>query len=163
MRAGTNRGRVKYFKPEKKKKKNKTNTIEKLDDIGLNYIQYIDKARDMAYMSESSQYEVETSKLLSDRNALVIGRTMRICSGILIQFKFDEKSITDTMKDCKLALDEAISAANIPSTIKITTTLAQTKKDKKEENAHCYIDFEFPDYVKKFHVTLTAKRQSTEE
>ena len=43
--------------------------------------------------------------------------------------------------------------------MKVSFNLYQTKADVKEENAHCYIEVAFPDYIKKFHVVVAAKRQ----
>ena len=159
MHAGANRGRVKYIKPYFVCKKNKANDIETLEDFGINNIQYLNKQKDLVYMLESTQYTVETSKLMSVRNALVIGRLIRMCAGILPYFKYDERNIEDTLSNAKDALKSNVSLARVPSTIVVNFDLYQTKADKKNENAHCAIEVKFPDYAKKFHVVITAKRQ----
>ena len=159
MHAGANRGRVKYLIPYFVCKKNKANDIETLEDFGINNIQYLNKNKDLVYMLESTQYTVETSKLMSVRNALVIGRLIRMCAGILPYYKYDERNINDTLTAAKDALVANVSLARVPSTIKVNFDLYQTKADKKVENAHCAIEVQFPDYVKKFHVVITAKRQ----
>ena len=159
MQAGANRGRVKYIIPFHVSMKNKANDIETLEEYGINNIQYLNKNKDMVYMLESSQYTVETSKLMSNRNALVIGRLMRMCAGILPYYKYDENNIADTLVRAKAALEAQLQASKIPSTIKVSFNLYQTKADVKEENAHCYIEVAFPDYIKKFHVVIAAKRQ----
>jgi malic enzyme len=133
--------------------------IETLEDYGINNIQYLNKNKELVYMLESTQYTVETSKLMSVRNALVIGRLIRMCAGILPYYKYDERNIDDTLAAAKDALVANVSLARVPSTIKVNFDLYQTKADKKSENAHCAIEVQFPDYVKKFHVVITAKRQ----
>ena len=159
MQAGANRGKVKYMIPYFVCKKNKANTIETLEDYGINNIQYLNKNKQMVYMLESTQYTVETSKLMSNRNALVIGRLIRMCAGILPYYKYDERNIASTLSAAKAALEANVGLARIPSTIKVEFDLYQTKADQKAENAHCAIVVKFPDYVKKFHVVITAKRQ----
>ena len=163
MHAGASRGKVKYIIPHFVCKKNKANDIETLEDYGINNIQYINKNKDLVYMLESTQYTVETSKLMSIRNALVIGRLIRMCAGILPYYKYDERNIDDTLSAAKDALVANVTLARIPSTIKVNFDLYQTKADKKEENAHCAIEVQFPDYVKKFHVVITAKRQEKKD
>lgn len=159
MHAGANRGRVKYITPYFVCKKNKSNDIETLENYGINNIQYLNKNKDLVYMLESTQYVVETSKLMSVRNALVIGRLIRMCAGILPYYKYDERNIADTLSEAKRVLKSNVSSARVPSTIQVDFDLYQTKADKKDENAHCAIEVKFPDYVKKFHVVITAKRQ----
>lgn len=163
MHAGANRGRVKYFRPLWVAKKNKSNMIEKLKDIKLNYVEYLNKNKDKVWGLETSQYTKENSKLCSNRNALVIGRAMRICHGILPYYKYDERDIDETLKSAKKGCDDALNEAGVPKTIGISTTLYQTKEDKRTENAHCDITFTFPDYAKTFTVTIIAKRPSTNE
>lgn len=159
MSAGANRGKVKYITPYFVCKKNKANTIETLEEMGINNIQYLNKNKEMVYMLESTQYTVETSKLMSVRNALVIGRLIRMCAGILQYYKYDERNIDDTLSAAKGALEANVGLARVPSTIQVSFDLYQTAADKKAENAHCAIEVAFPDYVKKFHVVITAKRQ----
>ena len=159
MHAGASRGKVKYIIPHFVCKKNKANDIETLEDYGINNIQYLNKNKELVYMLESTQYTVETSKLMSVRNALVVGRLIRMCAGILPYYKYDERNIDDTLAAAKDALVANVSLARVPSTIKVNFDLYQTKADKKTENAHCAIEVQFPDYVKKFHVVITAKRQ----
>jgi hypothetical protein len=161
MQAGANRGRVKYIIPFHVSMKNKANDIETLEDYGINNIQYLNKNKDMVYMLESSQYTVETSKLMSNRNALVIGRLIRMCAGILPYYKYDENNISTTLVRAKAALEAQLRASKIPSTINVSFNLYQTKADVKAENAHCYIGVAFPDYIKKFHVVIAAKRQQS--
>lgn len=163
MRAGSKRGRVSYFKPYWIGKKNKQNTLETLEELHINNIQYLNKQKELVYMLEDTQYEVENSKMLSVRNSIVVGRLIRICAGILPYYKYDTDNIDTTMANAKADLEKATINANIPATIKVSYNLYQTKADKKEENAHVGIDVEFPNYIKKFHVEIRAKRQSTTE
>ena len=158
MYAGTRRGRVRYMKPYWICKKSKANYIEKFEALALNYIEAIDKYGNCMYGMESSQYATKNSKMASDRNALVIGRAMRICHGILIHYKYDERNVNETLADAQAACVNALRSSNIPGTIKIDVNVYQTTADKREENAHCDIVFEFPDYVKKFVVTIYARR-----
>jgi hypothetical protein len=163
MHAGSGRGRVKYFKPYWIAKKSLANVFESLEELALNYIERIDKAGNLMYGSESSQYMIgSTSKLTSDRNALVIGRAMRICYGVLIHYKYDERSIEDTISAAQQRMDNELRRSAIPSTIGIYTLVYQTKEDKKTENAHCDIVFTFPHYAKKFTVTIYAIRPEFE-
>lgn len=163
MHAGANRGRVRYMIPHWIAVKDKANTIETLELQKLNHIQYLNKQKEQMWGLESSQYEIETSKLMSNRNALVIGRLIRMCAGILPYYKYDERNINTTMEAAKAALVNAVSAARIPATIVVGFDLYQTKADRKSENAHCAISVQFPDYVKKFHVVITARRQTVSE
>lgn len=160
MEAGAKRGRVRYFRPYWIAKMDKNNWMSVFDEEGLNYIMYLNKKRELVYGAESSQYEVQRSKLMSDRNALVIGRAMRICSGILQYYKFDELDIEDTMRDAKAAVEKALDDAGLPSTIKCEVSLYQTEDDVRDENAHCRLIFTFPKYIKKFHVEIIARRQT---
>jgi len=163
MRAGANRGKVKYMIPFHVCKKNKANELEELEDLGINHIQYLTKSKQMVWMLESTQYTIETSKLMSVRNALVIGRLIRMCAGILPYYKYDERTISSTLSSAKEALETARTQARIPSTIGVSFDLYQTKADVKAENAHCAIDVTFPNYIKKFHVVVTAKRETVSE
>ena len=158
MRAGSKRGRVKYFKPYWVGKKNKQNTLETLEELHINNIQYLNKARDMVYMLEDTQYEIDLSKMMSVRNSIVVGRLIRMCAGILPYYKYDEENIDTTMKNVQNDLEKNVSLANIPASIKVAFDVYQTKADVKEENAHVGITVEFPDYIKKFHVEIKAKR-----
>jgi hypothetical protein len=159
MHAGSTRGRVKYFRPYWIAQKSLNNMYEALEELGLNYVERIDKYRNLMYGSESTQYMVGgMSKLTSDRNSLVVGRAIRICHGVLINYKYDERHITDTMAAAEYQMNRELSRSNIPNTISITTVVYQTKEDRRTENAHCDIVFRFPDYAKKFHVTIYALR-----
>jgi hypothetical protein len=159
MHAGSKRGRVKYFKPYWTARKSLNNMFEALEEVGLNYIERIDKKRNLMYGSESTQYMIGgNSKLTSDRNSLVIGRAIRICHGVLIHYKYDEQHITDTMAAAQRNLNEELARSTIPKTIGIATVLYQTKEDEREENAHCDIAFRFPNFPKKFIVTIWALR-----
>jgi hypothetical protein len=51
-----------------------------------------------------------------------------------------------------------LSRSSIPKTIDIKTVVYQTKEDEREENAHCDLVFTFPNYLKKFYVTIYALR-----
>lgn len=161
MRAGSKRGRVKYFKPYWVGRKNKQNTLETLEELHINNIQYLNKSRDMVYMLEDTQYEVDLSKMMSVRNSIVVGRLIRMCAGILPYYKFDEENIDTTMKNAQDDLEKNVSLANIPASIGVTFNVYQTKADVKEENAHVGITVEFPDYIKKFHVEIRAKRPTS--
>lgn len=158
MRAGVGRGTVRYFYPFWIAKKNKKNTIERLENLSINNIQYLNKRGDLVYMLEDTQYEIESSKLLSVRNSLVIGRIIRICAGVLVYFKFREENITQTMSNAKEALEKAVVDARIPSTITVTFDLYQTKNDVRDENCTVEIVVKFPAYIKKFHVVIKARR-----
>ena len=158
MRAGANRGRVSYFKPFWVAKKDKKNTIETLEELHINNIQYLNKQKQMVYMLEDTQYEVANSKMMSVRNAIVVGRLIRMCAGVTPYFKFDERNIDTTMEECKGELKKNLNNAKIPANIKVEFSLYQTKADEKEENAHIGIDITFPNFIKKFHVEIRAHR-----
>jgi hypothetical protein len=159
MHAGTTRGKVKYFRPYWIAKKSLSNMFESLDELGLNYIERVDKFGNLMYGREYTQYMVGgQSKLVSNRNALVIGRAIRICHGVLINYKYDERHINDTMSAAEVQLNKELTRSEIPKTISVTTVVYQTKQDKREENAHCDIIFRFPDYIKDFVVTIYALR-----
>jgi hypothetical protein len=87
---------------------------------------------------------------------------MRICYGVLIHYKSDERSIEDTISAAQQQMDLELRRSNIPSTIGIYTVVYQTKEDKRTENAHCDIVFRFPNYAKKFMVTIYAIRPESE-
>lgn len=161
MRAGAKRGRVNYFKPYWVGKKNKQNTLETLEELHINNIQYLNKARDMVYMLEDTQYEIDLSKMMSVRNSIVVGRLIRMCAGILPYYKYDEANIATTMKNVQDDLEKNVSLANVPASIKVSFNVYQTKADVKEEDAHVGITVEFPDYIKKFHVEIHAKRPTS--
>jgi tagatose-1,6-bisphosphate aldolase len=132
---------------------------EALEEVGLNYIERVDKKRNLMYGCESTQYMVGgTSKLTSDRNSLIVGRAIRICHGVLIHYKYDEENINDTMSAAQRHLNEELSRSNIPKTVIINIVLYQTKEDEREENAHCDIAFTFPNFTKRFIVTIWALR-----
>jgi hypothetical protein len=159
MHAGSTRGRVKYFRPSWIAQKSLNNMFEALEEIGLNYIERIDKYNNLMYGFEATQYMIGSqSKLASDRNSLVIGRAIRICHGVLINFKYDERHIDESMAAAQRQMNNELARSNIPNTIGITTLVYQTKEDKREENAHCDIVFTFPNYLKKFRVTIYALR-----
>ena len=158
MRAGANRGRVSYFKPYWVGKKNKANTLETLEDLHINNIQYLNKQKQLVYMLEDTQYEVSTSKMMSVRNSIVVGRIIRMCAGVTPYFKFDERNIDVTMDECKAELRKNVKLAKIPANIQVEFDIYQTKADQKEENAHIGIDITFPNYIKKFHVEIRAHR-----
>lgn len=160
MRAGANRGRVSYFKPFWVGKKNKANTLETLENLHINNIQYLNKQKQLVYMLEDTQYEIGTSKMMSVRNSIVVGRIIRMCAGVTPYFKFDERDIDNTMASCKEELDKNVKAAKIPGNIIVEFNVYQTKEDVKEENAHIGIDVTFPNYIKKFHVEIRAHRPS---
>ncbi|MDR1503528.1 MAG: hypothetical protein LBT43_13860 [Prevotella sp.] len=162
MHAGSTRGRVKYFKPYWIAQKSLNNMYEALEELGLNYIERIDKNKNLMYGNESTQYMVGgLSKLTSDRNSLVVGRAIRICHGVLINYKYDERNIEDTMSAAQMNMNRELQRSNIPSSIGITTVVYQTKEDKRTDNAHCDIAFSFPDFAKKFHVTIYALRPNS--
>lgn len=158
MRAGANHGRVTYFNPFWVAVKNKANTIATLEELHINNIQYLNKNKDLVYGLEDTQYEVENSKMMSVRNAIVVGRIIRIVAGVTPYYKYDENEIATTMVNCKKDLDDRTAEAAIPKTIKIDFQLYQTKLDVKEDNAHIGVDITFPNYAKKFHLELRAKR-----
>lgn len=158
MRAGANHGKVSYISPFWVAVKNKANTIETLEDLHINNIQYLNKAKELVYGLEDTQYEVENSKMMSVRNSIVIGRIIRIVAGVTPYYKYDENEIDTTLVNCKKDLEDKTAAAAIPKTIKINYNLYQTKLDVKEDNAHISVDIEFPNYAKKFHLELHAKR-----
>ena len=158
MRAGAKRGRVTRFKPFWVGKKNKANTLETLEELHINNIQYLNKAKQLVYMLEDTRYEVATSKMMSVRNSIVVGRILRMCAGVTPYFKFDEDNIDTTMISCKEELEKQHKLARIPANIKVEYKLYQTKEDVKEENAHIGIDITFPNYIKKFHVEVRAHR-----
>jgi hypothetical protein len=159
MHAGTTRGKIKYFRPYWIAKKSLNNMYESLEELGLNYIERVNKYGALMYGSESTQYMVGgQSKLISDRNALVIGRAIRICHGVLINYKYDERHIQDTMDAAEVHMNKELNRSDIPNTISVTTIVYQTKEDKRNENAHCDIVFRFPDYIKAFTVTIYALR-----
>jgi hypothetical protein len=159
MHAGSTRGKVKYFKPYWVAQKSLNNMIEALEEIGLNYIERIDKYKNLMYGSESTQYMIGgNSKLTSDRNALVIGRAIRICHGVLINYKYDDRNIEDTMSAAQRQMNKELERSSIPNTISITTLVYQTKEDTRTENASCDIIFRFPNYPKKFRITIYALR-----
>ena len=158
MRAGANHGKVKYFNPFWVAVKNKANTIESLEELHINNIQYLNKAKELIYGLEDTQYEVDNSKMMSVRNAIVVGRIIRIVAGVTPYYKYDENEISTTMNNCRKDLEDKTAAASIPRSIKITYNLYQTKLDVKEDNAHIGVDIEFPNYAKKFHLELRAKR-----
>jgi hypothetical protein len=163
MHAGSGRGRIKYFKPYWLAKKSLSNMYESLEDVAVNYIEKIDKHNNLMYGSESSQYMIgSNSKLTSDRNSLVIGRAMRICYGVLINYKYDERNIESTMAAAQQRMNLELKRSSIPSTIGIYTVVYQTKEDARTENAHCDIVFRFPNYAKKFTVTIYAIRPESE-
>jgi hypothetical protein len=163
MHAGSKRGKVKYFKPYWLAQKSLNNMFEKLEELGLNYIQRVDKRKNLMYGSEYTQYMVGgQSKLISDRNSLVVGRAMRICHGVLINYKYDEREIEDTIKAAQRNINEELNRSDIPKTIKVNVLIYQTKEDKRNENAHCDIVFRFPDYLKRFSVTIYALRPESE-
>lgn len=163
MHAGANRGKVRYMRPYWFARKNKSNMFEEFESIRLNWIQVLNKSKEMVYGLESTQYSVDGSKLCSDRNSLVIGRAMRICHGVFPYFKYDERDIEQTLAAAEAACLNALMASNIPSTIKIEVKAYQTKQDKRTENAHCDLFFTFPNYAKRFKVTIFARRPSEEE
>lgn len=163
MRAGANRGRVSYFKPFWVGKKNKANTLETLEELHINNIQYLNKQKQLVYMLEDTQYEVSTSKMMSVRNSIVVGRLIRMCAGVTPYYKFDERDIDQTMESCKSALKKNLKAAKVPANILVEFSVYQTKEDVKEENAHIGIDITFPNYIKKFHVEIRAHRPSPAE
>jgi len=158
MRAGANRGRVSYFKPFWVGKKNKANTLETLEDLHINNIQYLNKQKQLVYMLEDTQYEISTSKMMSVRNSIVVGRIIRMCAGVTPYYKFDERDIDKTMEECKADLKKNLKLAKIPANIVVGFSVYQTKADQKEENAHIGIDVTFPNYIKKFHVEIRAHR-----
>jgi hypothetical protein len=159
MHAGSKRGRVKYFKPYWIAQKSFSNKFGALSDVGLNYIERIDKKGNLMYGSECTQYMVGgSSKLTSDRNALIVGRAIRICHGVLIHYKYDERNIDATMTAAQRNLTEELTRSNLPSNVTVITTLYQTKEDELMENAHCDIAFRFPNYAKEFVVTIYALR-----
>ena len=160
MHAGSKHGRVRYIKPMWIAKKNKANDLEELDELGINTIQYLNKKKETVWFGETTQYNIEGSKLLSDRNAMVIGRLIRMCAGVLPYYKYDDQHIKDTLKDAKASLEANVGLARVPATIRVTFDMYQTKQDVKDENAHVAIDVYFPDYAKKFHVVITARRNS---
>jgi hypothetical protein len=163
MHAGANRGQVKYFRPYWIAKKSLNNMYDTLADVGLNYIERLNKRGDLVYGLESTQYMLGgNSKLQSDRNSLVIGRAMRLCHQVLAYYTYDERSIDATLTAAQIDLSNNLRGSNIPTTIGVNTTLYQTSEDKKEENAHCDIAFTFPDYAKSFHVTIYALRPGSE-
>lgn len=163
MRAGATRGKVKYFTPFWVAKKNKKNTIETLEELHINNIQYLNKNKELVYMLEDTQYEVANSKMLSVRNSIVIGRLIKMCAGVTPYYKFDERDIDKTMEACKGDLEKNTKLAKIPANIKVVYNLYQTKEDVKEENAHIGIDVTFPNYAKKFHVEIRAHRPTSAE
>ena len=163
MRAGSGRGRVSYIKPYWIAKKNKKNTIQELEEMSINNIQYLNKQKDMVYMLEDTQYAVDSSKLMSVRNSIVIGRIIRMCAAVLIHYKFSPDDIETTIANAQDALNKNTAMANIPSTIGVTYSIYQTKNDIREDNAHVAIDVTFPNYFKKFHVEIHAHRPETEE
>jgi hypothetical protein len=111
------------------------------------------------YGYESTQYMIGgNSKLTSDRNAVVVGRAIRICHGVLINYKYDKRNINDTMSAAQREMNKELGRSNIPNTIGMRTLVYQTKEDTREENAHCDIVFPFPNYPKKFKVTIYALR-----
>jgi hypothetical protein len=159
MHAGSKRGKVKYFKPYWVAKKSFSNIYGALGEVGLNYIERVDKKGNLMYGSECTQYMVGgSSKLTSDRNALIIGRAIRICHGVLINYKYDERNIDDTMTAAQRNLNEELTRSNLPTNVGVITTLYQTKEDELMENAHCDIAFRFPNYAKEFVVTIYALR-----
>jgi hypothetical protein len=163
MHAGSNRGKVKYFKPYWFAQKSLSNMFEVLENLGLNYIQRIDKRNNFMYGSEYTQYMVGgRSKLISDRNSLIVGRAIRICHGVLINYKYDERDIKDTMIAAQKNIRDELTRSDIPKTVKIDVLVYQTKEDKRNENAHCDIIFRFPDYSKGFGVTIYALRPESE-
>lgn len=163
MHAGANRGLVKYFRPYWYEQKDKAGSMEKLKNVNLNYIEKLNKAGTLMYGMERTQYPTEGSKLQSDRNALIIGRAMRICHGVLPYYKYDEHNIADTLSKATRACNEALTTSSIPSTVGISVSMYQTKQDTRTNNAHCDITFTFPDYIQSFTVTIIAKRPDTAE
>lgn len=158
MHAGARRGKVRYMRPYWVCKKNKENMIEMFEENKINFLMHASKNAIM-YGSESSQYSNTLSKLSSDRNTLVIGRAQRIARSILRQYTFDDKDISQTLMNAKEHIENEFRNANFPATITASVSLYQTKQDQNTENAHCDIVFTFPGYVKKFIVTIIAKRQ----
>jgi hypothetical protein len=163
MHAGSTYGRVKYFRPYWIAQKSLSNMVEALEEIGLNYIERIDKYKNLMYGFESSQYMIGGhSKLTSDRNALVIGRAIRICHGVLINYKYDDRHINDTKTAAQKHMNRELGRSSIPNTITMTTVVYQTKEDARTDNAHCDIVFRFPNYPKRFRITIYALRPESE-
>jgi hypothetical protein len=163
MHAGSDTGKIKYFKPYWVAQKSLNNMFGALEELGLNYIQRVDKKKNLMYGSEYTQYMVGgQSKLISDRNSLVVGRAMRICHGVLIHYKYDKREINDTMAAAQKNINDELKRSDIPKTIGVNVIIYQTKADKRNENAHCDIIFRFPDYSKGFTVTIYALRPESE-
>jgi hypothetical protein len=160
MLAGYTNGKTSYVKWDWIAQKDKTNMMQKLEDAKVNYIEKYNKAGDTMYSTETTLYNKTYSRLTSDRNALVIGDAMRTCHKILIKYKYDPRSITSTIDAATTELTTAFRS-RYPATIAVSVSIYQTKRDATTDNAHCDISFTFPNFIKKYTVTIKVFRETT--
>jgi len=162
MIAGYKLGRTRFINWDWIAIKNKVGIFEKMELAKLNYIEKINKRGDTMYGTETTKYNKDISKLTSFRNALVIGDAMRQCHKILVKYKYDPQAISQTISDCTKELYGTLRF-RYPATIGIQVRIYQTKRDQLTDNAHCDIIFVFPNFIKKFAVTIIARRETLVE
>lgn len=157
--AGYKAGVIKYMEFNWLPSKNTTNSeIAPLKEAQLFFPMKLNKRGRIAWMNESTQYGVYNSKLRSIRNGLVIGRSQREASAILIKYVFDNNGIETVISAASQELDRRFSSI-FPKNVKVETNLYQSKRDKRTENATCELIIYFPNIPEGFKVIIKARRE----
>ena len=162
MVAGATTGITKYVDWSWLAEKDKSNMILQLEKAKVNFIEKLNKRGQTMYSSETTLYDKEYSKLTSLRNALVIGDAQRVCHKTLIKYKYDPSSVSATISNATTDILTQFRG-RYPATIGVGVSIYQTKRDKITDNAHCDITFTFPNILKRFTVTIIARREPIEE
>lgn len=156
--AGSLTGRVKHMSLDWTAQLTKDNIIGQLTTAGLLYCQNIDRSGLPALMSDASQYNEPYSKLSSWVNGAMVGDAMRNAAAILVKYNFYPEGADQAIIDCSKELNGFFLNNAYPNQVKVKVSLYQSANDIIYDSASCDITFYFPGSLKKFTVTVYAKR-----